>query len=312
MVDTQFKKLVLKFTAVTVGVLCLCSYLAASGKNSGTSSAQFLELGGSARASAMGDAYAGISDDASAVFYNPAGLANIEEAGVSFTHNFMFEDLFCDWISVIHPTKYGRFGTGIQYLSYGAIKEINEIGVEGGTMRPYDMAITFSHGREILGFSAGMNLKFILSKISNNAFAVCADFGGMYKIMNDDVSLGAVVQNLGTSMKYLDESAPLPLNLKLGGAYNADYNWIVTLDLNLPLYDLIYVCAGAEYNYEAGEDINIISRLGYTTKTSLIEGVSGITAGFGVKYKTYQFDYAFIPMGDLGLSHKIGISMKFE
>jgi len=312
MTDKKIIQLFRKSTAGVFCVLCLCSYLAASGKNSGVSSAQFLKLGGSARASSMGEAYAGISDDAAAVFYNPAGLANIEETMLSLTHNFMFEDLFCDWISFIHSTGYGEFGVGIQYLSYGTIKEISETGVEGGTMNPYDMAVTLSHGREILGFSAGMNLKIILSKISNNASAVCADFGGMYKIMNDDVSLGAVIQNVGTSMKYSDKSAPLPLNFKLGGQYNVDFNWIVSLDLNMPLDGLINAGAGAEYNCEIGDNVNLLGRLGYTTRTSQVEGVSGINAGFGVVSGGYQIDYAFVPLGDLGLSHKIGIGMKFD
>lgn len=48
----------------------------------GTAGAQFLELGVSARAIAMGDAFLSICDDASAVYYNPAGLTQLTERGI--------------------------------------------------------------------------------------------------------------------------------------------------------------------------------------------------------------------------------------
>jgi len=308
----KFKKIVRSPLTGVILALCLSCRLCASGGNSGTTAAGFLKLDGSARAAAMGGAFAGVSGESSVVFYNPAGLANTDDTALSFTHNFMFEDIFCDWISFMHNTKYGEFGAGVQYLSYGNIKRISETDVDSGTMSPYDMALTLSHGRTIGDFSAGMNLKFVSSKIEDSAFAVCADFGGIYKMMNDDLSLGAVIQNLGTPMKFLDTSNPLPLNFRVGGQYNTDYNWTFAADLNIPAYGMVNACAGVEYNYDAGQNINILGRLGYATRTSLDGGLTGVTAGFGVKYNSYQFDYAFVPLGDLGLTHKIQIGMKID
>lgn len=300
------------FLAAAACTFLMSAPAIASSANAGGSSAQFLKLNGSARSSSMGDTYAGMPSEASSVFCNPAGLAAADETMLSMVHNFMFEDISCDWVSFVHSTKYGTFGAGVQYLSYGTIKEINEIGVEGGSLSPYDMAVTISHGREIFNVLLGINLKYVKSEISENASAVCVDLGGMYKIMDDDISIGTVIQNLGTGMKYLEKSERLPLNFKLGGQYSAAFNWILALDLNMPNDGPAYAGAGAEYLCEAGMGVNILGRLGYTTRTSGIDGLTGITAGFGVAYKSYRIDYAFIPLGDVGLTHKIGISIKFD
>ncbi|HEQ99294.1 MAG TPA: hypothetical protein ENO22_08140, partial [candidate division Zixibacteria bacterium] len=51
-----------------------------------TAGAQFLEIGVSARAVAMGESFISIADDASAVYYNPAGMTQIYEKEFMFSH----------------------------------------------------------------------------------------------------------------------------------------------------------------------------------------------------------------------------------
>ena len=116
---------------------CNVSFASFSKDDAGTSTAQFLKLGAGARASAMGDAFVGISDDATAVYWNPAGLNQIENKSVSLMHGFWFEEIFYDWVSYIHPVEdIGTFWLGVQYLSYGDILETDETGLEGSNFKP--------------------------------------------------------------------------------------------------------------------------------------------------------------------------------
>ena len=52
----------------------------------GTAGAQFLEIGVSARAIGMGEAYVAVSNDATAMYYNPAGLTQLYDREAVFTH----------------------------------------------------------------------------------------------------------------------------------------------------------------------------------------------------------------------------------
>src|SRR3712207_8361862 len=49
----------------------------------GTTSAEFLLLGAGARGTALGGSFAAIATDISALYYNPAGAALIERAGLT-------------------------------------------------------------------------------------------------------------------------------------------------------------------------------------------------------------------------------------
>jgi hypothetical protein len=54
-------------------------------------------------------------------------------------------------------------------------------------------------------------------------------------------------------------------------------------------------------------------RVGYQANLAetQIEGLTGLTAGLGVIYEGFGLDYAFLPYGDLGSTHRISLSYKF-
>ncbi len=76
----------------------------------------FLEGGAGARALGMGNAYTAIADDASAVYWNPAGLAGIRNNEVLIAHEFRFGELvdFSYGAGVVQvKQRDGRLGFGI-------------------------------------------------------------------------------------------------------------------------------------------------------------------------------------------------------
>ena len=57
------------------------------GQRAGISTAQFLKIGVGGRAAALGEAFIAVANDASALYWNPAGLVQFEENQVMFSHN---------------------------------------------------------------------------------------------------------------------------------------------------------------------------------------------------------------------------------
>ncbi|MBU1598717.1 hypothetical protein KKG61_01205, partial [bacterium] len=116
-----------------------------------------------------------------------------------------------------------------------------------------------------------------------------------------------VLTNLGTKPKFIDQADPLPLSLRLGGAYNLPKSLpiplLIALDTNLFPF---YISLGME-----GQISPIFSaRLGYASGPA-DEG-SGLTAGLGITtQQSLSLDYAIRPYGELGLSHYISLSSRF-
>jgi hypothetical protein len=81
---------------------------------------------------------------------------------------------------------------------------------------------------------------------------------------------------------------------------------IVALDLDFPADDSVGARMGAEYLFGNG----IAIRAGYRTGTGF-DFPSGLCAGAGYGTDTYQLDYALVPYGDIGSTHRISFTVRF-
>ena len=73
-----------------------------------------------------------------------------------------------------------------------------------------------------------------------------------------------------------------------------------------------YPTVGLETNFPYGEDMNFAVRAGFSAKRSHnIEDFSGPSAGFGLIVKGFRLDYAWVPFGDLGTSHRVSMGFVF-
>jgi hypothetical protein len=115
----------------------------------GTTAASFLNIGQGARATAMGSAFVAVADDPSAIYWNAAGLARLENNGVVFDHTQWIADVGYNFVA--GALRIGDFGTiGVSFVS-SDISEMNVTTVEnpngtGETFSVSDVAFSISMG----------------------------------------------------------------------------------------------------------------------------------------------------------------------
>ena len=290
-------------------------YAAFSSADLGTSAASFLKLGAGARPAAMGNCYGAVANDSTAIYWNPAGLAQVDakDGSATLMHAAWFQDISYEWASYARPIEnWGVVGIGVQYLSYGSLNQTDISGLDVGTFTPNGLAISLGYARSINGFDLGANVKYISSTILNTASAYAVDLGAMRRFWNNKLSLGVSMQNMGTSLQYESDQEPLPFNIRVGAAYKIQGNWLIASDLNAPIDGPQYYGFGTEYMQRLSPEVEVGIRAGYNTQNVNTGGSTGFTAGLGVKYLDYSIDYAFVPYGNLGSTNRISLSVEFR
>jgi len=271
----------------------------------GTTGGQFLELPVGARGVSMGAAQGAAAEDVSAIYYNPANLAGIQGMNATFMHAMYFQDISYDFAAFAMKTpNYGTFAFGLQYLSIGSLDKVDNSGnPTGDSLAPRDLAISIANARKFDELEYGVGVKYISSKLNSNANAYAADAGIRWSLEPAAFSLS--ILNLGSGLKFREETAPLPTTLRIGSSYKyvpdvPDQNWTFALDGILSKGAAAAVCAGVEYEMDIRNSFKAALRTGYNTRV----GASGLGSQFSV-------DYAFTPFGELGNSHVISFMMKF-
>ncbi len=273
----------------------------------GTTAANFLKITPNTKGSAMGEAEVAVADDVNAIYANPAGLSKVTAKEATFTHLVWLEEISYESIGYAQVLKnIGVLGVNLAYL-YTDIDKFSETYdypcyKKEGTYKVSDMAITLAYSRKISEIiSAGISIKSISDNIDGDTVSgIAVDIGGLYNTPIKNLTAGLSLRNLGGSLG--DDS--LPVAYILGAGYKL-YEERLTLvcDLVIPVDNKIGLSFGAEYWY-AGK---LALRLGGEIGGEL----GNFGAGIGYKFKNYQIDYALIPYGGLGLTHRISFSAKF-
>jgi hypothetical protein len=179
----------------------------------GTSGAQFLKIG-VGRGSAMGEAFVAISDDASATFWNPSGLATITNREIGFYHNEWIADVRHEYLTAAFPLGgFGTMGVSITALTMGEMEllmvddpntSIREDTGTGTYFNASDYAVGFSFGRMFTDrLAAGVSFKAIQEQVFNmTATGLAMDFGIHYNTGVRGLRLAAAMNNFGTDIAY--------------------------------------------------------------------------------------------------------------
>ncbi len=283
----------------------------------GTASGQFLKLSAGARAGAMGEAYSAVADDATALYWNPGALTRIHEKSGSATlmHAPYVASSFFDYVAYAKNVNgTDAWGTSLQYFSAGAITQTDANGFDQGSFTPYDMALSAGYAHRFKWLSVGASAKWVRSVILNSAQTAAMDLGVVSApLYHDKLRLSGVITNVGGKLKFEEESERLPMTYRFGGAYQVTKQWVASTDLVMPIDNSPYVTVGSEYLWPLGRDWDLSARAGLNSQAIKdLDGLSGLAFGLGMGFQSISFDYALQPLGDLGLTHRLSISFRFQ
>jgi len=176
----------------------------------GGTSGEFLLLGAGARGAALGGAYAALATDATALYYNPAGLAQLPRPQAMVSTYSYVADTRYTWLGIAFPMGGGVRSVGFSAGTFGfSDQPVYTVDNPDGDGRTYSVAETFiqaSYGQNFSDrFAAGFSFKVISDELGDTkATAVAVDFGTNFHATIGDRPIRAafVLQNLGSSLKH--------------------------------------------------------------------------------------------------------------
>lgn len=282
-----------------IGILILTPSLTSYANGPGTTTANFLKIGVGARATAMGEAFTALANDGTSLYWNPAGLIQMEKTELSATYNLWFQDIRQGYLGFGFPSLGGIVGLGANYVDMGEIEGRDEEGNPTENFRASDVHLFLGYAVRFKKIALGLTAGWVQDTIKDDVKTAFLGNIGLLYPLSEQLTLGAVVQNLGTQLG----NDSLPLTLKMGIALSRE-TLTLAADIAKPQDNDVYWCLGAEWWIQD----TIALRAGYKTNQDIGPGWS---AGLGFIFQRTRLDYAYVPYGDLGDTHRISLGMNF-
>jgi hypothetical protein len=173
----------------------------------GTAGAMELRIPVGARGTALGGAVASDISGVEAMFWNPAGLANVTGTDAMFSHQNYFADMKLNYAGVAASMGgAGVIGFSVKVLSVGDIYVTTEAAPDGTgeILTPTFSVLGASWARQFTDrVNFGATLNYVSENIADNTAAgVAVDFGVQYVTDWHGFRLGMVIKNYGTSMGF--------------------------------------------------------------------------------------------------------------
>lgn len=310
-----------------------------------TSSAAFLRIGVGAKAMAMGGGFVAVSDDATALYWNSAGIARLEKNQFLFEHTEWFAGTNFDYAAVaLNFGVFGTLGLAVTSLTSGdiAVRTVDEPEGTGEFFDSRDLAVGVTYARNLTNFfSIGVTGKLINQNIFNeNAQGLAVDIGTLFTTDFNGMKIGMSISNLGTKMElsgrdlffFRDEfpdrfgdnekvpselrtdSFDLPLIFRIGVAMDIlkgeNRRWTLAIDGKHPNDNTESINLGSEYVIN-----NAISlRVGYKD-LFLRDSEGGFSFGGGLKTRvsdvSLRIDYAYFDAGRLDNAQRFSLGFEF-
>ena len=305
------------------------------------STMNFLLVGTNSRAAALGESYTVLGKGSESVFYNPAGLAEINS-------DFDFNLNYTGWIADIDylsgaagwDAGIGVFGVHLLVVDYGVINGTSlitsdEIGSyplgyrdDGLVNNVAAFSVGLTYARTITNeFSIGGTIKlagqnlgenlFVSEVRENDASKLVFDAGVIYQTEFNDFVFGMFIRNFATNIKREEIEEQLPLLFSLGAAINVmkvispelggDNSIMLATDF---LHQNNYserVNLGLEYTYQ-----NMVSlRGGYQTNRDLASWSGGIGVHTSLSGYNISVSYSYSSFEVFNSVSRLSVSFSF-
>ncbi|GBR77521.1 hypothetical protein RDn1_180 [Candidatus Termititenax dinenymphae] len=296
---------------IFAGVLLTNAVLAAV-NGPGTTAANYLKIGLGAKAVALGENFTAGTDDTSSIYWNTAGLSSVKNTRVDFMQLNWLAGISAKTIFGALPlSERDTLGASVLMLDTPQDKETTF--APDGSSTWYETGDKFKSAISVfnLGYSraisnsfhAGLGIKLINEDLAGDKTDGAAlDAGIIYEgLLLPELTLGVSLQNLGLKQLRPDEEFPTQFSLGFNYTTVLFRNILnILTDVKIPNDNEPRFGVGAEYwlgQYFA-------ARFGFNT-------FSQFSIGLGVAFSSLAADYAYVPMGELGITHRISLGYTF-
>lgn len=292
--------------------------------------AGFIDTGQGARPIGFGRAYTAIANDVHSIFYNPAGLAKLNQLAFTTMYARLYpgissDNLHYEMVAATVPLSFiGRIGIALTNLNVDVYKE-NMIYLSYGRQLPFNLAVGGNF--KLLRWSAEGDVDPIREvrdkNFSKTSFAF--DIGVMYqlslpfienKLKPGRLQLGLMLQDINQpniSQSGLD-GGKMPFGLTAGMGYLSD-NLIIAADISRK-NEFTRMHIGAEYLLYSLQmkswNFAFLVRGGGIRILNDRKG-GEFDLGFGLSIRNILIDYVYVyplVLKDVDGSHKISLSFQ--
>lgn len=322
-------------------ILITGKMLFAQNPNLGTSGAQFLQIPVGARAESMGGALVGLTGDAEAMFWNPAGISKVKNVDAHFSYMNWFDLFDFNAAALVYNIEnVGTFGASIIVLSTEKM-EITTEEEPNGTGRYFDgndVALSLTYAKYLTDrFSVGLTVKYISQRIWNeSADAIAFDVGTQYLLDFQNLTIAMSMTNFGPDTKFdgtdLDftyrKDEDFPLSRLTPSRLSTSYfplplNFQIGIGFDILKYDFVKVAGAIDVTHpndnkeraHFGTEFSFFDRFflrgGYKYNYSDQDFTFGAGANVIFQNTKINFDYAYSLYDILPSVHRISIGLGF-
>jgi outer membrane protein OmpA-like peptidoglycan-associated protein len=321
----------MNFKQTAFPILVILGLPALALAEAGYTSANFLQIGSGARAAAMADSFTALSDDATAVFWNPAGIAQAQGTQLSLTHSQWLQGVNLETVALSQNLGEGG-GIGLGFSSLGLQSFLSTVEDSSGNFAGTGPSVNAGDWNFIAGYSNYLS-RFIPGPAFNHTLlgaevnlvgqneagptgtALSFNAGVLQLFPTEHFTLGLDVVNLGANL----QNRSLPLDLKSGVSwyssrlFNPGDRLTLAVDADLYSDTGFQPRFGSEYRLPMGRSDVGFLRAGLRT-TDNQYGFSFLALGAGLEHTFSEFaaelDYAYVPYGTIGPTQRLTLNLR--
>ncbi len=330
-----------KFVWLMLLLLAATTASAGSVRN-GSAGAQFLKIGVGSRYQGTGEASVALVNDVYSMYWNPAGLVEIDNSSISFTNVNWLLDIDLNYFGYARSFEdIGVFGVSASVLSMDD-QEITTFEQQDGTGDYYSAvsyAIGVSYARQLTNrFAFGGTFKYVGERIhKENASGFAFDFGTLLYTGFKSLRMGMSITNMGPDMQFSGPDLDVSYDDQVGEGANAPIGaTIKTAPYDLPMmfrfglaYDFmmtsksgVTMSAEVKHPNDASQQGSLGAEWQYDEKFFLRGGYRfetderGLSLGGGLVTHVTEdtdllIDYAWQDFGRLQSTHRFSIGFNF-
>lgn len=305
-------------------VLLFCLGIAAHAQKARKYSNEFLNIGVDAVAMGMANSVVSSSGDVNSVYWNPAGLMQLEEQQVALMHASYFANIAqYDYAAFAMPLD-ERSALGVSIIRFGVddIMNTTELIDQNGTIdynrislfsaADYAFVLSYARNTPIPGLTYGVNAKVVRRVIGKfaNSWGFGFDAGVQYKT-NSDWMFGVMARDITTTYNMWNINKKEYSKVQ-GAVEGMNQELPETTEITLPKLQM-----GVSKNVKLSRDLNLLAAFALhvefaETNAVISSGSMSMTPSLGVEFGYANLVFVRGGVGNFQNNRQMDNSQKME